>query len=165
MRRTLKAHHDSATPLTSPDAEAEKGTSRRRMLRSAILLSAVGAGIVLGLDGVVSATRSETGGGRASKASSPTSPSGTQSAPGDSLTVTVAYFGMPQSIISDKEEYFVLRSPAYFRDLLSEVAEKHPQISIMIPTMIISVNGDPGQSGALLRDGDEVDFVPATAGG
>jgi molybdopterin converting factor small subunit len=135
------------------------------MLRSAILLSAVGAGIVLGLDAVVSGARSKSGGGSTSETSSPASSSGTPSAPGDSLTVKAVYFGMPQSIISAKEEYFVLRSPAYFRDLLGEVAEKHPQISIMIPTMIISVNGNPGQPGTLLSNGDEVDLVPATAGG
>jgi molybdopterin converting factor small subunit len=135
------------------------------MLRSAILLSAVGAGIVLGLEGVGNETRPASDGGSASNASSPASSSGASSAPVNSLTVKVAYFGMPPSIINAREEYFVLRSPAYFRDLLSDVAEKHPQISIMIPTMIISVNGVPGQPSTPLRDGDEVDLVPATAGG
>jgi len=135
------------------------------MLRSAILLSAVGAGIILGVDGVVGAAPPASDGENTTEAHSLAPSSGAPVASGDSLTVKVVYLGMPQTVTNTKEEYFVLKSPAYFRDLLSDVVQKHPLISIMIPTMIISVDGFVGQPNTALKDGDEVNLVPATAGG
>lgn len=64
-----------------------------------------------------------------------------------------------------KEEYFVLQTPAYFSDLLAQVTQKHPTMSPMIPTMMILIDGVPASKSASLRNGDEVDFIPAVAGG
>ena len=68
-------------------------------------------------------------------------------------------------IVNTSKEYFVLPNPAYFRDLLTEVLEKHPALSPMIPTMMILVDGIVALPGTALRNGDEVDFVPAIPGG
>jgi len=147
--------------------------SRRRLLRTALLFSAVGAAVVLGVDGLARATpSSESGAGRASTGSSPVSSTAPVAAPsnigpnasGSSLRVKAMYFQMPQTI-NTKEEYFMLQSPAYLRDLLSNVMAEHPRVSKMIPTMMILVDGVPGQPSTPLRDGDEVDFIPAIAGG
>jgi molybdopterin converting factor small subunit len=114
---------------------------------------------------VVREASSPSGIGSNSNGTSLTSPSDASGISGDSLTVKVVYFGMPQTVTSSKEEYFTLQSPAYFRDILSEVAEKHPLISTMIPTMIISVDGVPRQPSRALKDGGEIEVVPAIAGG
>jgi molybdopterin converting factor small subunit len=82
-----------------------------------------------------------------------------------SVTVKVVYFGMPLAVTNTKQELFVLRAPAYFKDLLDDVVEKHPIISTMVHTMIVSVNGVPGHPNTPMNEGDVVDLVPATAGG
>ncbi len=140
--------------------------SRRRMLRSAILFSAVGAGIILGLDSLVKAAPpSASGAGSTSKAPLLTSSSGGSSTSGNMVTVKVTYFGMSPITVNTKEEYFALQSPAYFHDLFSDVVDKHPLLSAMMPTMVILVDGVPGQPSTALKDGDEVDLIPAIAGG
>jgi molybdopterin converting factor small subunit len=67
--------------------------------------------------------------------------------------------------ISVTEESFVLKSPAYCRDLLSSVLEAHPLLSTMMPTMTVLVDGLLAQPSMSLNDGDEVDFLPAVVGG
>jgi len=151
----------SEEPLSS---EAGKAASRRRMLRSALLFSAVGAAVILGVEG---ATRA-SGPGSARESTPMTSTASSSvavPAAGGSVTVKVVYFGMPLAVTSTKDDLFVLESPANFSDLLDEVVKEHPIISAMIPTMIMSVNGVPGGPSTPMRDGDVVDLVPATAGG
>jgi len=63
------------------------------------------------------------------------------------------------------EEYFVLQSPATLRDLLSNVAERHPTLIGMMASMQILINGVPAQFNTGLKDGDEVDFIPLVTGG
>jgi len=169
--------------LVSTEAdEEEMRVSRRRLLKSALLLSAFGGGIVI-LGGAAklvaeaappskTALQTPTPSGLGG-ASTPSSNSAPQALPasapnvvaGASLKVKVMYFQMPQNVTSTKEEYFVLTSPAYFRDLLNEVIEEHPLLSPMIPSMMILVNGVLAVPGTPLADGDEVDLIPAIAGG
>ena len=134
------------------------------MLRSGLVFSALGVAAIMGLDRLARAPPPGPVGGGAPKSSS-ASAGGATALPGGPVTVKVVYFGMPLAITSTKQELFVLESPAYFKDLLEDVVEKHPIISAMIPTMVISVNGVPGRPSALMKDGDVVDLVPATAGG
>jgi molybdopterin converting factor small subunit len=134
------------------------------MLRSALLFSAVGAAAVLGVEAVGRATGLDSSAGTASRTSAASSETPGPAA-GGSVTVKVVYFGMPLAVASSKDDLFVLESPANFGDLLDEVVKKHPAISAMIPTMIVSVNGVPAGPGTPMRDRDVVDLVPATAGG
>lgn len=73
------------------------------------------------------------------------------------------YFQMPQVGVAD--EYYTLKSPASLGDLLERVVQKHPLISSMTPTMMILIDGVPGYPATQLKDGDEVDLVPAIVGG
>ncbi len=82
----------------------------------------------------------------------------------EEIKVKVMYFQMPL-IVSSGEEYFVVQTPAYFRDLMTQILEKHPALSPMIPTMMIMIDGMPAKGEMTLMDGDEVDFIPAIAGG
>ena len=74
------------------------------------------------------------------------------------------YFQMPL-VVSSSEEYFTLQTPAVYSDLLTAVLQEHPAISPMLPSMMILIDGVPAQPGSSLRNGDEVDFIPAVAGG
>ncbi len=158
----------------------EKRISRRRLLKSALLFSAVGAGIVL-LGGAARASPSaepssksllqpSLPGGSAESTSSVSSQLQTSSAAltgtssGSSVRVKASYFQMPQ-IVDVNQEYFVLQAPAYFSNLLAQVTERHPPMAPMIPTMMILIDGVPASKNAPLRDTDEVDFIPAIAGG
>lgn len=116
--------------------------SRRRFLRLAIL-SAIGTGVLLG-DFLTKAVFAHI-------------PEGVSV-----LGVKVVYFQMPQYFGG---EYFVLQAPAILCDLLSVVMLKHPSIVPMMATMWILINGAPSKPDAVLRDGDEVNFIPLVAGG
>jgi len=158
---------DSAE-TTSPEARA----TRRQLLR-VLALSAAGAGIVLGARGLLgSGSAAPTA---AAPASPPSSKATMAATVGDAaltqsssslqeIKVKVMYFQMPQ-IVNIREEYFVLQSPAHFRDLLANVLEEHPALSPMTSSMMILIDGVPAQPSMGLRDADEVDFIPAVAGG
>jgi molybdopterin converting factor small subunit len=62
-------------------------------------------------------------------------------------------------------EYFTLPAQARYSDLLVGVVEEHPAISAMIPSMMVLIDGVPAKATSSLSDGDEVDFIPAVAGG
>jgi molybdopterin converting factor small subunit len=144
--------------LSSPETAGVENTSRRRLLKSALLFAAVGAGVIIGVEGLADGSPSGQAAGRSTDPSSQTS---SQGAP---LTVKVLYLQMAQTIPVTQESY-VLKSPARYSDLLAKVEEEYPIISTMIPTMMVFVNGYPAQPSTALNDGDEVDFVPAFAGG
>ena len=164
--------------VSTPDDD--KRISRRRLLKSALLFSAVGAGVVLfGAAGRAAAgeatpsknrqsslpsglSETTTSSASSTPQASPAAPAATAS--GSSVRVKASYFQMPLAV-GVKEEYFVLQTPAYFSDLLAQVTEKHPIMSPMIPTMMILIDGVPASKSSLLRSGDEVDFIPAVAGG
>lgn len=150
--------------MSSPETPAEMKMSRRRLLRSALLLSAAGAGIVFGVKTIAAATTPGPNIAGASATSSLESPDGGQATPDGSLKVKVLYLQMSRSI-NTNEEYFVLKSPARLRDLLTTVEAEHPVIATMLPTMTIFVQGYGAQPTTPLNDGDEIDIVPALAGG
>lgn len=129
---------------------SEEGWARRRLLRSGVVVAAVGAAALLGIAG-------------SAKAVPPSSPVETPA--GGTVTVEVSYVGMPISVTGVRQESVALAAPATFGQLLARLVADHPQLAPMVPTMLMSVNGVAGSPGAALEDGDTVDLVPATAGG
>ena len=169
------------TLVSTKADEEEKRLSRRHLLKSALLLSAIGGGMII-LGGAAtlvseaapsSKAASQTPPPNGSGASAPSPPPALRAPPANasnaasvaSVKVKVMYFQMPQTVTSTKEEYFNLQSPAHFRDLLNVVVEEHPLLSPMIPSMMILVDGVLAAPGTPLTDGDEVDLIPAVAGG
>ncbi len=159
--------------MESSGAEGKK-VSRRELLRL-LALSAIGAGIVVGAPRLAGAAlparkadpRSSPGAASAAAAigstsSTPATYQGVSSSPEN--RVKVMYFQM-SGLLAIKEEYFVLQRPAYYRDLLADVLEKHPVLSPRMQSMMVLVDGVLAQPGTALRDGDEVDFIPTVAGG
>lgn len=148
--------------MDSSEGTRGEVTSRRRVLRL-IALSAVGAGIVLVTGKLASATSPARNEPSARVSSATSQNTGDRMGPA-SLRVKATYFQMPQEV-SVRQDYFVLQSPAYFSDLLTGVLVKHPSLSSMIPSMMILIDGVRALPDTALRDGDEVDFIPAVAGG
>jgi molybdopterin converting factor small subunit len=148
--------------LVATQAEDEdRRSSRRRLLKSALRLSVVAGGIIV----LGAAARVAEPNPPLKAAPQVLPPVGAGGASGGSIRVKVMYFQMRQVVANATQDHFVLESPAYFRDLLNNVVEKHPLLSTMTPTMMILVDGVPGQPGTQLRDGDEVDLIPSMAGG
>jgi molybdopterin converting factor small subunit len=81
------------------------------------------------------------------------------------VTIKVVYFGMATQSTGTKQEYFVLQSPVYLENLLSQIKQKHVVAGPMLTTMQIMIDGNPTQGNPQLMDHDEVDFIPILAGG
>ena len=142
----------------NPDDPEDPRTSRRQLLKAALLMGAVGGLVVLGVGARPTAE------GSASRAEQTVSKPA-EAPSGGSVKVKVMYFQMPRNVVDASEEHFVLQSPAYFRDLKSLVVSEHPLLLPMFPTMLNLVSGVPATPTTELNDGDEVDFIPAVAGG
>jgi molybdopterin converting factor small subunit len=63
------------------------------------------------------------------------------------------------------QEYFVLPTPATYGGLLNAVVAAHPALASMMSSMMVLVDGLVAKSDTPLQNGDEVDFIPAMAGG
>jgi molybdopterin converting factor small subunit len=79
--------------------------------------------------------------------------------------IKVKYFQMSSTLPGVSQEYYVLQNPATFGELLDAVIESHPILSGMRPNMLILLDGEVAENDTVLRDGDEIDFIPAIAGG
>jgi len=134
---------------SDPDGRGSEGKSRRELIRM-MVLSAVGIGMAAATSIPLFEIKPVSGKATAS-----------QSVP---ITVKVVYFQMPQ-LVENHQEYFVLQSPAIFGELLEQVTRAHPVLASMTQSMMILVNGSVAKSNTPLNGGDEVDFIPAFAGG
>ena len=139
--------------------------SRRRLLGSMVVVAAgIGVGMLLlgPLAGVTAATSE-----RKTAAQGQTEDPESQDSSDEGavpIRVKVDYFQMSQ-VLQVKEEYFSLRSPARLSDLLTATVGEHPALEGMVPTMMILVDGIAASPSTALENGDEVDFIPAYAGG
>ncbi len=161
--------------MESSGAEGKKVT--RRELLHLLALSAIGAGLVVGAPRLAGAALPA----RKADPRSPSGPAtGVATTVGSTSTATAYPGGVPSSspetrvkvmyfqmsgLLDTKEEYFALQSPAYYRDLLADVLEKHPVLSPKMQSMLVLVDGVVARPGTALNDGDEVDFIPTVAGG
>lgn len=140
-----------SAPVKAPEGEK---VTRRRMLRY-IGFAAVGAAVVIGAGSVLRKPSSASG---TAELSSETTKTARRL-----ISVQAQYLQMPT--ITPSEEYFVLKSPAKYSDLLPLIFQRHPQLQPMIPTMMVFIDGYYAQASTELKDGDEVYFVPVMAGG
>jgi len=79
--------------------------------------------------------------------------------------IRVRYFQMSSTLPGVSEEYFVLPNPANYGELLHSVVAAHPVLAKMVPSMLVLVDGAIAKGGTALKEGDEVDFIPAISGG
>jgi len=147
--------------------------SRRQLLRL-FAYSALGAGLVLGARSLAGSAFSATASTQSTSTTSSSSATTTlavsragsvqPSSSSADVRVKVMYFQMPLVVEAEKE-YFVLPNPAHYSDLLEKVLQEHQALSPMMPGMMVLIDGVLAKPGTTLSDGDEVDFIPAVAGG
>jgi molybdopterin converting factor small subunit len=168
--------------LDGAEGGARPGTVSRRQLLRMAAFAAIGAVAVIGTGRVVAAASTSPTEGSSKRASgpapaasapsaipSPSSPGAVPPAasttdPSQEIRVKVNYFQMP-FVVNTKVEYFTLTAQARYSDLLAGVVKEHPAILPMIPSMMVLIDGVPAQPATPLRDGEEIDFIPAVAGG
>lgn len=155
-----------------------RGTVSRRQLLRMAAFAAIGAAAVIGTRSMVAVASTSPTEGSSQRASGP-APAAVAASAGPSFSsqatastadtneqirVKVNYFQMTLAV-NTKVEYFTLPAQASYGDLLAGVVKEHPAISPMIPSMMVLIDGVPAQPATPLRDGEEVDFIPAAAGG
>lgn len=81
--------------------------------------------------------------------------------------VTLKYFASLKSISGKEEEQLDLGKETTVQQLSETLSKTTPQISEMIQEkrIIVSVNQDVAALDAIIRDGDEVAFLPPFSGG
>lgn len=70
-----------------------------------------------------------------------------------------------RDIVGSKEEELDLNAGSTVSDLLEKYIERFPQLSRYKEHIILSVNKEYGAPSRVLRDGDEVSFLPPVSGG
>jgi len=81
--------------------------------------------------------------------------------------ITVKYFASLRSVTGKEEEQFSMGSETTLEKLSEEISKSAPKLGEMIRgnKIIVSVNMDVVQSGAVIKDGDEIALLPPFSGG
>jgi molybdopterin converting factor small subunit len=155
---------DRSAFVTS-DVTGPANHSRRHLLRLVVVGAAGGGVALLGL-GALFGSKSALA--VPSQAATPTTTPAAEGATNGlaaSVRIKVKYFQMASALPDARKEYYNLRSPATFSQLRADMVDEHPVLAGMLPNMLILVNGVVATADTPLSDGDEVDFIPAIAGG
>jgi molybdopterin converting factor subunit 1 len=81
------------------------------------------------------------------------------------MKVKVKLYAAFRDIVGSKEEDLDLRDGSTVQDLLEDYIERFPQLSRYREHIILSVNKEYGAPARVLREGDEVSFLPPVSGG
>lgn len=81
------------------------------------------------------------------------------------MRITVKLYAAVRDIVGVKEETVELKEGATVAALLDDYIRRFPQIGRYKDHLILSVNKEYGAPTRLLRDGDEVSFLPPVSGG
>ena len=81
--------------------------------------------------------------------------------------ITVKYFASLRSVAGKEEEQFNMGSETTLEKLSEEISKTAPKLGEMIREnkIMVSVNMDVVQSGAVIKDGDEIALLPPFSGG
>ncbi len=81
--------------------------------------------------------------------------------------IRIKYFASLRSIAGTEEEDLELGSETTVHQLSEEISKTRPQIGEMVrgKKVMISVNQDMADADTVIRDGDEVAFLPPFSGG
>ena len=81
------------------------------------------------------------------------------------MKVKVKLFAAFRDIVGAKEEDLELKEGSTVQSLLDDYIRRFPQMGRFREHIILSVNKEYGASGRLLKNGDEVSFLPPVSGG
>jgi len=134
--------------------------SRRKLLKTLVMVAAGGCVAILG-SGLLRSVPSYQSDAPASAFSTVTRAQDT----GSYSRIKVRYFQMSSTLPGISEEYFIIPNPVTYGQLLSAVVAAHPVLATMMSSMLVLVDGAVAKAGTALKEGDEVDFIPAMSGG
>ena len=81
------------------------------------------------------------------------------------VEVEVRYFAMIREIVGRATERHSLVEGMTAGELFDRVVSEHPRLERIKPVTMLMVNRAYVEAGHLLRDGDEVAFIPPVSGG
>lgn len=81
------------------------------------------------------------------------------------MKVRVKLFASFREIVGNNEEELELDEGTTVQMLLDNYVERFPQLSKYRDHIILSVNKEYGPPGLVLRDQDEISFLPPVSGG
>lgn len=81
------------------------------------------------------------------------------------MQVKVLFFGQLKDVVGRAEEQVELPAGASLADLVSYYQQRFPRWAEFRPSIAVAVNQEYAESGARLRGGDEVAFLPPVSGG
>lgn len=83
----------------------------------------------------------------------------------DSVTIRVLFFGQLKEIAGCAEQQLALGDGATAAGVFEHYAALHPRFGGLRSSIVMAVNEEFAAPGAVLRDGDEVAFLPPVSGG
>ena len=75
------------------------------------------------------------------------------------------YFAAARDVVERESEFLELREGASAGDLKEEILRLHPRMRKLAGSIRLAVNLEIVESGATLREADEVGVIPPVAGG
>lgn len=81
------------------------------------------------------------------------------------MRVKVKLFASFREIVGSKEEDLEVRDGTTVQMLLEDYISRFPQMAKFRDHIILSVNKEYGAPARVLRDGDEISFLPPVSGG
>ena len=80
-------------------------------------------------------------------------------------TVNVRLFAGLREMIGNREIHVSLADGATVAELYARVAEDHPQVGPLLPTIVCAVDEEYVTSEFVLHEGDRVALIPPVSGG
>jgi MoaE-MoaD fusion protein len=81
------------------------------------------------------------------------------------MTIRVLFFGITQDLAGTSEERVELPEGGRLEDLWRRCGGRFPKWAEIFPTLVTAVNQEIAAGSRVLRDGDEVAFLPPVSGG
>lgn len=81
------------------------------------------------------------------------------------MRIKVKLFATFRDIVGKKEEDITLPEGTTVQQLLEGYIDRFPQMAKFREHIILSVNKDYGAPARVLKDGDEISFLPPVSGG
>lgn len=81
------------------------------------------------------------------------------------MKVRVKLFASFRTVVGHREENLEVAEGITVRDLLDQYVSRFPDLERYREHIILSVNTEYGPPDRVLRDGDEVSFLPPVSGG
>lgn len=81
------------------------------------------------------------------------------------MNVKVLFFASVRDLMGASERVVELRENATVADLVTDLSGTQKRFVEMAPSLMISVNQEYVERNTVLKDGDEVAFIPPVSGG